>query len=124
MEKQKLILNDKTVEKIMGMLLRYGVISAAVLVGVGAIVFLIQHGSDQTHYQEFVGEPKRFTEFGAIIVAAFQGSGRSIIQLGVLLLIATPISRIVFAVLGYLLERDYLYMIISLIVLAILLANL
>jgi uncharacterized membrane protein len=43
----------------------------------------------------------------------------SIIQLGILLLIATPVSRVIFSVIGFFFEKDYLYVIISLIVLAI-----
>ena len=48
------------------------------------------------------------------------GSGASIIALGLLLLIATPIARVVFAVIGFARERDALYTVVSLIVLAIL----
>uniref|UniRef100_UPI0025DE0C70 DUF1634 domain-containing protein n=1 Tax=uncultured Chryseobacterium sp. TaxID=259322 RepID=UPI0025DE0C70 len=48
-----------------------------------------------------------------------KGEGRAIIQLGILLLILTPLMRIVFAWIGYLKEKDYVYVFISSVVLAI-----
>jgi uncharacterized membrane protein len=39
--------------------------------------------------------------------------------LGLLVLVATPIARIVLSVFGYLLEKDYLYVAITAIVLAV-----
>lgn len=48
-----------------------------------------------------------------------KGEGMAIIQLGILLLIFTPLVRIIFALIGYLKEKDYLYVVISSIVLAI-----
>lgn len=47
------------------------------------------------------------------------GEGMAIIQLGILILIITPLMRIVFALVGYLKEKDYVYVVISSIVLAI-----
>ena len=55
---------------------------------------------------------------------AFHGRARSIIQLGLLLLIATPIARVVLAAVGFAFERDHLYVCVSLIVLAVLLYSL
>ena len=48
-----------------------------------------------------------------------KGEGMAIIQLGILMLIFTPLMRIIFALIGYLKEKDYTYVIISSIVLAI-----
>ena len=52
------------------------------------------------------------------------GRGRGVIQLGLLLLIATPIARVAFSVVGFALERDRMYVVFTLIVLAILLYSL
>ena len=43
----------------------------------------------------------------------------AIIQLGILFLILTPLVRIIFALVGYLKEKDYVYVVVSLIVLGI-----
>ncbi|MGO4708577.1 DUF1634 domain-containing protein [Chryseobacterium sp. 2TAF14] len=48
-----------------------------------------------------------------------KGEGMAIIQLGILMLIFTPLMRIIFALIGYLKEKDYVYVVISSIVLAI-----
>jgi uncharacterized membrane protein len=116
-------LNDRDIEKAMGKLLRVGVLSSALIVAAGAILYFIQHGNDLANYRRFIGEPKRFTELRSVWMAAFRGRGRSIIQLGLFILIATPIARIVFSVIGYVFEKDYLYVILTLAVLAIILIN-
>jgi uncharacterized membrane protein len=64
------------------------------------------------------------SELKQVWYSAFQGRGRSIIQLGLFILIATPIARIVFSIIGYILERDYLYIIITVIVLGVILFSL
>jgi len=116
--------NDKDVEKIMGNLLRYGVIFSALIVIIGAVFYLLQHGNEQPHYVTFLGEPKHITNIKGIFLTAFNGRGRSIIQLGLLFLIATPIARIILSIVGYVLERDYLYIIITLIVFGVILFSL
>jgi uncharacterized membrane protein len=47
-------------------------------------------------------------------------SGRGLIQLGLLVLIATPIARVISSTIGFLLRRDLLYVAISFFVLALL----
>ncbi|MGZ4001546.1 MAG: DUF1634 domain-containing protein, partial [Mucilaginibacter sp.] len=49
--------------------------------------------------------------------------GQAIIQLGIALLIATPILRVVFAAIGFILEKDHLYTLISLIVLLVIIIS-
>ncbi len=47
-------------------------------------------------------------------------SGRGIIQLGLLLLVATPVARVIFSVAAFALQQDWIYVVITLIVLAVL----
>ena len=117
-------ITDKTIEKIMGNLLRYGVLISALVVMTGGIVYVFQHGFDIANYRKFVSEPKRLRDFSLILDGVIHGRGRSIIQFGVFVLIATPIARIVFSIIGYLLEKDYLYLVLTMIVLMIILLNL
>ncbi|HTS45576.1 MAG TPA: DUF1634 domain-containing protein [Puia sp.] len=117
-------IRDRDIEKIMGNLLRYGVLTSALVVIIGAIFYLIQHGQDSPQYRKFVGEPERITDLKEVWRTAMHGNGRSIIQIGLFILIATPIARIIFSVFGYLLEKDFLYVVITLIVLGIILHNL
>jgi uncharacterized membrane protein len=112
-------IQDADLENIMGNLLRYGVLLSSVIVLIGGIIYLFRHGAEQPHYRTFVGEPRTLLEIGQLWHAALNGRGRPIIQLGLFVLIATPILRIVTSIIGYLLEKDYLYTVITLIVLLV-----
>lgn len=112
---------DKDLEIIMGNLLRFGVLLSAIIVVAGSFVYLRQHSFDHSQYTAFKGEPERLTAYKRIWQTAFQGKGRSIIQLGLLFLIGTPIARILFSIVGFVLEKDMLYTFITLIVLAVVL---
>ncbi|MGE5353162.1 MAG: DUF1634 domain-containing protein [Acidobacteriota bacterium] len=115
---------DRDIENIMGNLLRTGVVAAAVIVGFGAILYLIKYGFTIPQYSVFKGEPEGLTNIIGIIKEAFSFNSRGIMQLGLLVLIATPVARVVFAIIGFSLEKDYLYTVISVIVLGILLFSL
>ena len=117
-------IQDRDIENIMGNLLLYGVLASLFVVLIGAAFYLLQHGSETPNYKKFLGEPKRLSELKQVWYSAFQGRGRSITQLGLFILIATPIARIFFSIIGYILERDYLYIIITVIVLGVILFSL
>jgi uncharacterized membrane protein len=113
--------HDQNIERSMGNLLRYGVLTSLFVILTGAAFYLFQHGTETPSYKEFSGEPKRFSEISLVWEFALRGRGRSIIQLGLFILIATPIARIIFSIVGYILEKDYLYIAITSVVLAIIL---
>jgi uncharacterized membrane protein len=115
---------DEDLEKIIGQLLRYGVLISSLVVLAGGIVYLIRHGRQLPQYGTFKGEPDKMREPVTMWKAIVHGEGRPLIQLGLLLLIATPIARIAFSIFGYLMEKDYLYMLITGIVLTVILWNL
>ena len=56
----------------------------------------------------------------AIFHGAIALRPRDVIQFGLLLLIATPIARVLFSAVAFAIERDYAYVVITLIVLGIL----
>lgn len=116
--------DDLRIEIIIGTLLRTGVILAASVVMVGAAVYLAHHGHEVANYTVFHGEPQALMGLGAILRGALHGSGQAIIQFGLLLLIATPVARVAFSAVAFALEHDYLYVVITLVVLAILLYSL
>ena len=107
----------------MGNLLRSGVLLSALIVVAGGILFLLKYGNELQDYHFFESEPRRLRDISDIFTTALQGRGRSLIQLGLLVLIATPIARIIFSIIGYLLEKDYLYVLITIVVLCIILFN-
>ncbi len=113
-------MDDRRLETIIGRLLQTGVLVAAATVSLGGLLYLVQSHSDHVDYRNFVpGSPDLLTLSGTVRSAAhFQSLG--LIQLGLLLLIATPVARVALAVVGFALERDRLYTVVSLIVLVIL----
>ena len=90
----------------------------------GGILYLLRHGGEAVNYRQFVGEPASHREIAGIFAGTFAFQARSIIQLGVLLLIATPIVRVAFSLVGFALERDRTYVLITAIVLAVLIYGL
>jgi uncharacterized membrane protein len=111
-------------EIIIGNILRAGVISAAAVVSVGGIIYLFRHGQTQMDYSVFRRQPPEFSAVDGIIRQVFSGSGRGMIQLGLLVLIATPIVRVAFSVFAFARQRDRLYVAVTLAVLAILVYSL
>lgn len=116
--------NDERMQLSMSKLLRAGVVLSALVVSVGGIIYLFRHGMEIPDYRTFSGEPTGFTKPKAIFTHIFQLHGRGFIMLGILILIATPIARIIFAVIGFTMEKDRLYVLISLVVLGIILTSL
>ncbi|MDR3713668.1 MAG: DUF1634 domain-containing protein [Puia sp.] len=116
--------HDRDIQVTIGNLLRSGVVLAFVIVLAGAIVYLVRHGGQIPEYQVFRGGSGSYHTFSAIWEGLITGHGRAIIQFGIVILILTPIARIAFSVIGFLLEKDYLYAGITLAVLAIILISL
>ncbi|MFN8255634.1 MAG: DUF1634 domain-containing protein [Bacteroidales bacterium] len=112
--------NDQQMRTIMGLLLRTGVLSSALLVVLGGILFFFQHPAETFNYSDFQGEPARLTHLKTILGQAFNFHSRAIIQLGLILLIATPVMRVIFSFFGFIFEKDWVYTIITSIVLIIL----
>lgn len=117
-------MDDRRLESQIGTLLRAGVLTAAAIVTVGGVFYLVQHHTEPAHYGTFQEERSDLRTVTGITGSALHLRSLGLIQLGVLLLIATPVARVVFAVAGFALERDRLYVIVSIIVLAILVFSL
>ena len=110
--------SDRKIEQFISSLLKYGVLLASTVVLVGGILYLLRHGAEPADYQFFHGAPAEFCSPFAVVKAVLSGSSRGIIQLGILLLIATPVARVVFSVLVFLWQRDFIYVFITSFVLA------
>lgn len=111
-------------DKIMAVLLRTGVLLAAGLVFVGGIVFLMRHPQPTTNYRVFQGEPEELRTIQGILREAGHLRGRGLIQLGLLVLIATPVARVLFSVFAFLYERDWIYVAVTIVVLSLLVYSL
>ncbi len=117
-------MDDRRLEIIIGNLLRSGVLLAAAIVIAGGGLYLAQHHRDHVNYHTFVTGPENIRSVPAIATSAARLNSEALMQFGLLLLIATPVARVIMAIVGFALERDKLYVVVSVIVLVVLLASL
>ncbi len=115
---------NQQVETIIANLLRGGVILAAVVVCTGGAFFLFHYGPAYPDYRIFRGEPTDLRTVRGIVADALSLHSRGMIQLGLLLLIATPVTRVAFSIIAFLRQRDRTYVAVTLLVLTILLYSL
>lgn len=115
---------DKRIDELMGFLLRGGVILAACIVVAGGTVYLARYPFPPINYHVFQGEPQNLRTVSGIFSEAKVFHGRGLIQLGLLVLIATPIARVTFSVFAFSYKRDWKYVVFTLIVLGLLLYSL
>ena len=113
-------LTDERFDFVLAYVLRIGVTAAALVVAFGGIVFLARYGLERPSYHVFRGEPGNLTSIRGTATEAMRLSGRGIVQLGLLVLIATPIARVVLSVVVFFRQRDWLYVAITLAVLTLL----
>jgi uncharacterized membrane protein len=116
-------LNDKQVEILIGQVLRAGVMLSCFVTLVGLGMYLFQHATATPNYRVFHSVNAPLRSVYQLIPHAFHGNPMAIIQLGVLLLIATPVARVAFLVGAFALERDRMYVVVSGLVLVILLGS-
>ena len=117
-------MNDQSAEQIIGQLLRAGVLISAFVVLVGGVMYLHQAAHGHTDYGTFRGVAQPLKTISGVVRGAGSLDPPAIIQLGLLLLIATPIARVLFSIAAFALEHDWLYVGLTLIVLGVLLFSL
>jgi uncharacterized membrane protein len=117
---------DHAMQTLIGNLLRAGVILSASVVLLGSCVYLFHHGMEKTHYDVFLQAPAEMRDAGGIVKNTFAGPwhGRGLIQLGLLLLIATPVARVALAMAAFARIRDKLYVAVTAVVFFILIFSL
>ena len=115
---------DDEVDQFLGNLLRAGVFIATIVVAAGGILYLARHGFEVADRRVFRGEPDELRSIAGIIRGTFAGQAPAIVQLGLLLLIATPVARVALSLVAFVLQRDRVYVIVTTIVLALLVFSL
>jgi uncharacterized membrane protein len=106
---------DTKLEQIVGKLLQVGVTAAAVVVLAGGAWYLFEDGGALASYSRFHPEPH------ALRTLSTMARPRALMLLGLLLLIATPVARVVFSLAAFVLERDRVYVALTAAVLCVLL---
>lgn len=115
---------EERVELVVATILRAGVALSSLVVLVGGILYLVRYGSAFPHHEVFRGEPEELRAVPGIFQQALALHSRGMIQLGLLLLIATPVARVAFSIFGFAMERDRKYVVITLIVFCVLVYSL
>jgi len=114
---------DADMQAIIGWILRIGVILSMGIVFIGGVLFVYRHGHSIPDYRTFKGVPFFIHNTEGIFDGILNFKGQAIIQGGIILLIATPVIRVAFSAIGFILEKDHLYTFITLLVLLIILVS-
>lgn len=118
------VFTDKRMNIAVSKLLRFGVIFSAILVFFGGILYLRNPLRSAPKYSHFLAESTSLQRVSWVLRDAVHLDANSVIQLGLLFLIATPVARVAFCVVGFARQRDRLYIVISSSVLLILIYSL
>lgn len=118
MEKEKF--GERDFQQLIGNLLRYGVWISLSVAFLGGIVYLSNHGTETVDYSKFIENDRSIFQ---VLTSVFEGiatvQGESLIFLGIILLFLTPVLRVILSLFSFLLEKDYLYVGITLVVILI-----
>lgn len=124
MEKQNGNAPKIDMREAIGNALRIGVTAACTIAVVSGIYYLVCHGSEpMPDYTRWTGEPASYTTLTGILKGAFAMAAKDWIQLGVLVLMLTPIIRVVLSIVDFARQRDWLYVAITAIVLLVIIGN-
>lgn len=112
-------------QQLIGNALRIGVVQACIVAAIGGIIYLVHHGAEpMPDYTQFhIDKEAAHTSLEGIFSGLAAGSASEWIQLGVVLLILTPIVRILLSLFDFARERDWLYVGITALVFLVILLN-
>ena len=118
-----------TIQDLIVRTLRIGVTVACVIAFIGGIIYLVNHGSEPFELERYLhfsySDPHSpaFTTVGGIFDGFLGFTAVGWIQMGVLVLILTPVMRVLLSMFDFLRERDWLYALICAVVLAVIISN-
>ena len=110
---------DLKMEIAISRMLRAGVSLAAFVVLVGGILYLWQAHGIRSGLSSFSRNSSPADRVAPLFDGIRHLDSRSIIRLGILLLIATPIVRVAYCVFGFAAQKDKIYVLVSSIVLCL-----
>jgi len=118
----------RRVELLISNLLRVGVALSVLLIAAGTFVSFIHHpdywkSSDELHQLVHPSAPFPHSLRG-VAAGLRHFNGQSIVALGLLVLIATPVMRVLVSVVAFLQEHDRLYTLITMVVFCLLILSL
>lgn len=112
-------------QQMIGQTLRWGVSIACLIALIGGGCYLFIHGNEPIpNYSTFVFDKESsYITIDGIISGILALDMKNWIQFGVVILILTPIIRILLSLLEFVSERDWLYVGITLVVFLVILFN-
>ena len=114
-------ITQQQAERFAARLVRIAAIAAVVLSLSGGIFYFFHYGCTIPHYEKFIGEPAHLTTVHGVVWSALHFDFRAVMQLGVIILLLIPVCRVAVFFGTFIMQHDWLYSIITLIVLSILL---
>jgi uncharacterized membrane protein len=124
MQKPRPELSDMQMDAAIANMLRFGISLAATLMILGGW-FYLQHPTMQpSDYSHFHGTATDLHNLGKVLTGARLADSTSVLELGIVLLIATPVARVALCVVDFARQRDKLYVAVSFFVLLVLLYSL
>ena len=115
---------DVELELLLGRLLRTGVSISAALVLAGGVWYISRHGGETPQYSQFRPLEINRPDLRMIGREILAGQARSLIQAGLLVLIATPLARVLFSLVAFARQGDWLYVGFTAVVSSVLLYSL
>ena len=111
-------------KEMIGNTLRIGVVTACTIALISGIYYLIRNGGETIpNYTIFHKEQASFTSIKGIFNGLTTLSPKEWIQLGVIVLMLTPIIRVALSLIDFARQKDWLYVIITAIVFMVILMN-
>lgn len=101
--------------------LRFGVLASALIALIGTLMNLSKHGSEKVSYQNF--HPGENLSVGKVFTDALSMDSRSIMLVAVIVLVLTPVARVIVSLFGFIKEKDRTYIAITFVVLLTLLCS-
>jgi uncharacterized membrane protein len=123
-DQNKKLTTTQDLQNVIGNFLRMGVILSVVIVAIGGILFLIRHANEKVTFGVFKANQAQYTSIEQILDGLLVLDSLAVVQLGVLVLIFIPIIRVILAVYSFLVQKDYLFVAIGVIILLIITCSL
>lgn len=113
--------------KVISVTLRSGISLAGATGLIGGLFYMLHHGTERVSFSTFVGTSSLFASPSKLLPALMSGDeavrSLSVIQIGILILLLTPVTRVALSIVGFALERDRLYVAITSVVLLTLMTS-
>ena len=110
----------RPVETAVSRILRAGVLAALVASIGGTLLHFLDHPADQVSFAAFTGVDPALASPVGILRGAARADGLALMQLSVLILIATPVVRVLASLVTFAILRDRFFVLVTLLVLGML----